>query len=188
MVSLLTQDTTAILIAALISLVALFLRAEVGTRSARRTRQLRQAADMLVLHASALETFLDDRAAPLDLKRLLIDVSDAMANPGVAQKLSEWALSRPFDRPFDSEDSRAIAAALAALRASRPELVESFDTAILTGVAGASLRWPESAASFEVAFPRLAVTPNRDATIAATAARFRPDVPFGVKPALSAMA
>jgi len=95
MVSLLTQDTTAILIAALISLVALFLRAEVGTRSARRTRQLRQAADMLVLQARALETFLDDRAAPLDLKRLLIDVSDAMANPGVAQKILGMGLVPP---------------------------------------------------------------------------------------------
>jgi hypothetical protein len=44
------------------------------------------------------------------------------------------------------------------------------------------LRWPESAALVEYAFPRLLTTPKRDAAIAVTVTRFRSGVPFSVRP------
>jgi hypothetical protein len=83
---------------------------------------------------------------------------------------------------------KAVGAAIADLRSRRPDLVEEFDTAILTAVGGANLRWPESAALFESIFPRIVTTPKRDAAIAVTVTRLRPGALFSIRPAPGAVA
>jgi hypothetical protein len=136
---------------------------------------------MLRQHAATLERFLDDPAAPAELKRLLIGCSDAMADKETAEKFVRWAATRPLNEPVDTEDSRATERALAEMRGHRPDLVDDFATAAFTAVISASLRWPETADSFEKAFPRLVATPRRDVAIACTAISFRTGVPFSIK-------
>ena len=58
-----------------------------------------------------------------------------------------------------------------------------FDTAIIAAVAAASLRWPESAARFEEAFPRMMILPRRHAVIATVVTRLQPGPLFSVRPA-----
>ena len=176
-----------ILVAVIVGSAAWYRRMNASWRSARRTRQLRQAADMLAVHERALAEFLDDPGGPVGLKRLLIEVSDALSDREVVRKISEWASSRPVNEPVAlSEDAAAIEAELVGLRRSHPGLAEKFDSCLLAGVAGASLRWPETAARFDVAFPKLAVASSRDATLAATAAGFRIGIPFRLKPQAAA--
>jgi hypothetical protein len=172
-----------ILAAIIVASGAWYRRMNANSRSTRRTRQLQQAADMLAVHERALAEFLDDPGAPAGLKKLLIEVSDALSDREVVRRVSEWASSRPVNEPAAlSEDAAAIEVELASLRRSHPDLAEKFDNCLLAGVAGACLRWPETAARFEVSFPNLAVTSRRDATIAATAAGFRLGIPFSLKP------
>jgi hypothetical protein len=125
-----------------------------------------------------LERFLDDEAAPSELKHLLIEFSDVMSQPEAVGKLTEWAAGRPFDQPLDTEETRAVGAMVTALRNRNLDLAGRFDAAVITAVAGASLRWPESAALFDCTFPRLVTTPKRDVAIAVTVTRFRPGMPF----------
>jgi|SRR5580700_451722 hypothetical protein len=183
-----SQDLSPILLGAIVAAVAWFVRMQANWQAAKRTRQLAQAAEFLDAHAMALGDFLDDPAAPKRLKRLLIEFSDAMASQDVALKMVEWAIARPLDQQLDTEATRAVENELAPLRGSRADLVDVFDAAILTAVAGATLRWSESAAMFERAFPRLAAARSRDAAIAATATSFRASIPFSVKSPAAAMA
>lgn len=153
-----------------------------------RTRQLALAVECLDKHAAALEQILNDPAAPTDLKKLVIAVSDAMSDRAVVEKLVEWGATRPLDPPTDTESIRAIEAVLAPLRDSRPDLVEYFGIAVVTAVVGASLRWADSAALSELMFPWLMTTPRRDVAIAATATSLRSHGPFSLRPAVAAIA
>lgn len=172
----------------MVAVVAWFFRMQSNWRAAKRTRQLNQAAELLDQHALLLERFLDDRASPSDLKRLLITVSDTMTERDAVRRFAKWASERPLTEPPSNEDTRATEAALTALRGHRPDLADDFTTALLTVVSGALMSWPESAELLEKAFPRLLGTPRRDVAIAVTATRFRPGVPFSMKPPMAVMA
>lgn len=184
----LAQNLSPILVAAFVAAIAWSLRVQSARRAVVRARQLALASEILEKHAVALELILDDPTAPVELKKLAIAVSDAMSDRTVVEKIVEWGSARPLDQPMDTEETRAIDRILAPLRSSRPDLVDSFGTAVVTAVAGASLRWPESAGLFEQVFPRLMTTPGRDVAIAATATSLRPHGPFSVRPAVSAVA
>jgi hypothetical protein len=181
------QYAAPVLIAVIVACAAWYRRMVANWRSTRRTHQLQQAAEMLAVHEHALAEFLDDPGSPVGLKRLLIEVSDALSEREVVRRVSEWASSRPINEPVMlSEEAAVIEAELAKLRGPHPDLAEKFDNCLLAGVAGACFRWPETAASFEVSFPKLATAPRRDATIAATAASFRIGIPFSLKPQVAA--
>lgn len=184
----LTQNLSPVLAALLIATVAWFARTHAGTHACRRLRQLNQAAELLDAHARALERFLDDPAAPDALKRILLSCSDAVADRDALGKLIAWAASRPLEQPADTDETRSASDALACLASHRPDLAEDFATAVMTAVAGASLRWPESAALFDSAFARLVATPRRDVAVAVTAAAFRAGAPFSLRHAAPAAA
>jgi hypothetical protein len=181
------QHASPVVIMMLMAGLGFFVRMQAAEKSRTQVAQLVEAAELLESHARALETFLDDPLPSLDLKRLLLSFSDAMADRGIVAKLTEWAASRPLDQSLDSEETLAVQGALDAVRAERSDLVENFTVAVLTAALGASLRWPESAALFSRAFPRMVTTPQRDIVIAVTGARLRLDVPFSVRPAAEAM-
>lgn len=182
------QDLSPVLGALIIAAVAWYARMNANWRAVKRTRQMEQAAEIMHEQARNLEKFLDDPAAPRELKRLLIEVSDAMGERDVARKIAEWASSRPLDQPVDTDETRAIGEAIDFMGKTRPDLVESFGTAIFTAVVGASLQWPETAAILEQTLPRLVVTPKHNAAIAATATSFRPGLPFSMRPPQESMA
>ena len=181
-------DLLPILVAAFMVAIIWFLRTQNARKSATRLQQLRVASECLDKHATALAQILDDPHAPIDLKRLAISVSDAMGDRIVAQKIAAWVSTRPIDQPLDTEDTRAIDAMLAPLRSSRPDLIEAFSMTVVTAVASASLRWPESTILFEQVFPRLMTTPRRDVAIAATAASLRSNGPFSLRPVAPVLA
>jgi hypothetical protein len=184
----LMQSLTPILAAAIVAAIVWFLR-EQSTRAAMiRTRQLVQASAFLEIHASVLELILDDPDAPIELKKLVISVSDAMSDRNIVEKLAEWASTRALAQPVDTEESRAIDGILTPLWINRPDLAANFAKVVVTAVTGASLRWPESAALFEQVFPRLMITPKCEVAIAATATSMRSLGPFSLRPTASAMA
>jgi hypothetical protein len=172
----------------LVAAVGWYVRKQRSARSEVRLRQLADAEELLRMHATSLERFLDDPDAPRELKGLLIDFSDSMNEPEVVQNLAEWIAARRLDRPIETDEMKAVGAAIAELRSRRPDLVEEFDTAIITAVSGANLRWPESAALFESVFPRIVATQKRDVAIAVTVTRLRPGVLFSIRPTPTAMA
>ena len=184
----LMQSLSPILATAIIAAMAWFLRTQGASKADIRTHQLALAKECLDKHAAALEQILEDPHAPIELKRLTITVSDALSDRTIVAKLAEWGVARPADQPMDTEETRAIDAILVPLRISHPDLVESFGSLVVTAVAGASLRWPESAVLFAQVFPRLMTTPKRDVAIAATATSLWPNGPFSLKPTVPALA
>lgn len=183
-----TYDLSPLLAAALITVIVWFVRDQSRKKNDERVRQLDEAAQLLDRHAEALERFLSASAPPRELKALLINFSDAMADKGVVEKVAAWAASRPFKAPVESQEADELCGLLAKLHTTRPDLSEDFAMAIVTASMGASLRWPKSAALFDQMFPRLATTPKRDVVIAVTATGFRSGVPFSLRPSVDAMA
>jgi hypothetical protein len=186
---LLNQDLSPFLIAIIIAWGAWFFRMRAKHRADDRVRQLLEAAELLKSHADALGRFLDAPApAPdADLKRLLIWFSHAMADRVIVEKLTEWSASRDFAQPMEeTEETIQIQRSLNFLREHHPDLGDDFSTAIFTAASGACLRWPESAALFDRAFSRIATAPKRDLVIAIAAKNFHPEIPFSLRPALTA--
>src|SRR5258708_35453287 len=104
----LVQDLPPVLVMLMASFIAWQTRMHAMARTKWRTRQLNEAADLLELHAKSLERFLDDEAAPDELKKLLVAFSDTMGERETVEKLTEWASARPFQQPADTEEMRAI--------------------------------------------------------------------------------
>lgn len=177
-----------ILVITLLALIAWYVRGRRSSYSGRRTRQLFEAAVHLEQHARTLELFLEHPDAPDDVKRLLLEFSDTMNDRNAVAMLTQWASNRPLGQPIELEEAMAIECELASLRTRNPELADHFATAVITAVAGASLRWAESAELFEYAFPRMLYVPKRDVVVAITATHFSPRVPFSLRPHVTAMA
>lgn len=186
MITRLAQDLTPMLAVALASVVVWHVRTRATARSSQRLRQLREAAEFIEAHVRAMRRFLEHPDATDGLKALLVQCSAMLEDRGAVERLVEWAATRTLDEPLDLDETRAVRGELAQLRARNPDLTDAFDTAIISAVAGASLRWPESAARFEAAFPRLAAAPQRDAAIAVTLTRLQPACLFSVRPAVAA--
>jgi hypothetical protein len=178
----------ALLFILLASVVTWHARTQAAHFTVARTKQLDEAADLLNLHARSLQRFLSDPDAPYELSALLVEFSDVMCEREAVARLSEWAVNRPFEQPMDTEETQALSAIVTDLRARNIDLAERFDAAVITAVAGASLRWPESAALFALTFPRLLFTPKRDVAIAVTVTHLRSGMPFSLKPSVPTMA
>jgi hypothetical protein len=182
------QNLSPVLLGIIVAALVWFMRAQAAGRSRICVRQLDQAAELLLLHNGAMERFLDDQDAPIDLKSRVISFSDAMTDRGMVKTMAHWLSSRPLGRPPKTEEVRSIEDQLTALGVRRPDLVEGFAVAILTAVVGAAMRWPDSAALIEQAFPRLVATPQRDIAVVATASIMRPVLAFARNPTAAAAA
>jgi 2-methylisocitrate lyase-like PEP mutase family enzyme len=147
-----------------------------------RAGQLAGAAVYLEKHASALEAFLNHPTAPAVLKAMLVRFSDVLNQREIVGELMHWAASDPFDHVPDNALLRSLTFAMADLRTQDEALSETFDRAVLAAVAGASLRWPETAALFDDAFPRLVTGSRRDVTIAMTMVHLEPKTSSGLPP------
>lgn len=167
-----------------------YFRARARTESAVRNRQLEEAADLLEIHAQLLNRFLNDKAAPDTLKRVLIDCSDAMSDRDVVLRFTGWMSSRPMTsmRRDALLDDKELLNELSRLKISDPNLADDFSRAILTVAVGSLLRWPESAALFEQIGARMAANPKGDIGLAVTAASFRTESSFGLSGQNHAMA
>jgi hypothetical protein len=184
---LLTQNLSPLLAATIIAIVVWFFRARANDRAEARASQLAEAAKLIQLHAGLLEQFLAHPAPDVELKRLLVLFSDAVADRGIVEKLAEWSASRTFAQPLEETDETIrINKSLALLREHHSELADDFGMIIFSAASGACLRWPESAALFDRAFSRLVATPRRDIVIAVTAKGFRRDMPFSLRPEAAA--
>lgn len=164
-----------------VTTIAWFMRKNRNLRIRRRTRQLTQAATYLELHASTMEVFLDHPDVPEELRRLIIEFSDVMDDRNAVARLTEWASKRPFEQPVDSEEAKALEDKLTTLRNQNPDMADKFAAAVITAIAGASLRWSESAELFECAFPRMVFTHKQDVAVAVTATRLKSRLPFSVR-------
>jgi len=182
------QGFSPVLLGIIVAAVVWFMRVQAASKSRAHVRQLDQAAELLSEHNGATERFLDDPDAPADLKRRVISFSDAMTDRGMARTMAEWACSRPLRRTAKTDDMRSIEDQLTVLGVRRPDLAEDFAVAILAAVVGAALRWPDSAALIEQAFPRLVATPQRDMAVVATAAVMKPALVFAMKPVAAGVA
>jgi len=175
------QNLSPFLMAGIIVGIFWHARMDAHSRAVERMRQLEQATNLLRSHAAALETFLGHPDAPASLKKVLILVSDAMADREVALRMAKWVASRPLGASMENEESQALEFILRKLQQEEPELADLFSMAVMTGVAGASLRWSETAALFDRISPRLVATPRRDVAIAVTASTLRSDALFSLK-------
>jgi hypothetical protein len=151
--------------------------------SRRRIQQLEQARAYLSRHAHYLQIFLNDAAAPNDLKAVLIGFSDAMADEATAAALADYICNH-WDGPTQpSEEGLALLDAVDALRSVRRDLAEAFVQAVGSASAGALLRWPDAARSVELLAARLVADPDREIAVAAEGARMRSGFRFGMRPA-----
>src|ERR1019366_7770013 len=125
-----------IAILAIAAVVAVFLgaRAVQFAKTARRVRQLDDAAELLKRHPDALEQVLADRDAPTDLKVLLLRFSDLMADRDAVNDYAQWLSARPLSSPLDSDEIRAIDETLSRLLETRPDLADAFVSGVLTGL------------------------------------------------------
>lgn len=183
-----SYDLSPYLAVILVSAVLWFLRSRSRERHLARVRQLDEAAELLDQHAEALERFLAAPAAPRELKTLLIEFSDVMADREIVEKTAAWAASRPFRQPVESYEADVLFAHFSSLRESRPDLADDFTLAIVTASMGATLRWPASAMLFDRMYPRIAATPKREVAIAVTATSFRAEMPISMRPPIAAAA
>jgi hypothetical protein len=182
------QDFSPILVGTVVVALVWCVRARAARKSDAATHHLEQAAELLLVHNAAMGRFLDDPDAPSDLKRRMILFSDAMTDRKLVKAMAEWMCSRSLGQSPDTEDVRSIKDHLTAIGGRRPDLVEDFAVGILTSVVGASMRWSDSAAMIEQAFPRLLATPQRDIAVVATASIAKPALAFAMKPMAAAMA
>ena len=164
-----------IAVLAIAAVVAVFVgaRAAQFAKTARRVRQLDDAAELLRRHADALEEVLADPEVPTDLKVLLLRFSDLMADRDAVNEFAQWLSARPLLSAPDSDEIRAADAMLLRLLETRPDLADAFASGVLTALFGALLRWPECAAMLDRVGPSVLAARGRGVGVAVTAMRFR---------------
>jgi hypothetical protein len=152
-----------------------------------RVARLGQAAILLEQHGDQLERFLSDKAAPDDLKAVLISFSDALADRDVAGTLARTPCWRPANAPEVSEETKSLLEAVEQLRSGRPDLADAFFRAIGSGMGGAFLRWNQAVRDVELMAVRTVADPRNEVAAAAEGARLRSGIRFGLR-ASAAMA
>ncbi len=138
---------------------------------------MRRATELLDRHGVALDAFLADRASPQDLKRVLIDLSDAMADRETAKKLFDWIAVPPGRPDNPSPEVAAMVDALYDLRQRHAELFQNFVEAAWCAVVAGALRWSDR----NTLALQAPVTPEREVSVAYTATQLRPGGAFSFK-------
>ncbi len=72
---------------------------------------------------------------------------------------------------------------LRVLAMHRPDLLDAFVEGATTALAGATLRWPETAALVDRLLPRIVGAPRHDVAIAVAATGLQEGAPFSFRPA-----
>ena len=140
----------------------------VRTRIQRRRSQLANAIDLLKRHYADLQAFLDDPAAPTDLKLLLVQVSDATVDRQISHNIARHLIDAP-----EGPEERTLLHALDDLAKDHRDLADLFARSVATGMLAMFLRWPENASLFDQFAARFASDPRKEATFATRIARGR---------------
>ena len=165
-------DASVIAMGAALTAVIWWLRTQSRAESVKRIAQLSDAAELLELHAAALDRFPNDPAAPVELKARLLIVSDALAEREVVKRLVEWEKAQPFGVSVNTPETIDLELALDHLRAIRPDLAQDFVHGVATAALGGLLRWPETAAKcLSKSQPGCIAQPKREAVVAVMAAK-----------------
>lgn len=156
-----------------LSAVALMALGRLRSCTRSRERQLDEAAGLLSAHVDALDRLLVDPAVPKRLKGILMMFSDAIADRDTVCTLAQWLAARPFGEPVSAEGVQEVANLVGDLRGRHPDLADLFSVAVNSGIAGACLRWAETAVLFEQMTSKMAATPRTEMAIAATVRTLR---------------
>lgn len=167
-----------ILTGVLLLVVLWNLRSRKASQFKTDRQHLKQSSGLFQAHAKAIERFLESSSAPISLKRILVNHSDAMSDRKMVQNLAQLIVNSSLS-PENLPDDEEIVIQLRQLEALSPDLFSSFCVAMLTGTFAAVLRWPESAVLFEEISAKIVADPKRDVGMAITVSRIRKsDLPF----------
>jgi hypothetical protein len=137
----------------------------------KRMEQLNRSEELFEYHARLLAAFLDDPMAPARLKQMAIMITDFMADREAVRQFAMWSSKQPVEAPIEDADTIEILCLIEDLRRERPELGRTFSSAIVCGVFGAMLRWPEAACLFDLTGPAVVADGNRQVAAAVRASK-----------------
>lgn len=144
---------------------------EVRMRARRRTGELQAAFGAIERHYETVTEIIEDPALPDALQDTLMAVTVMISdrqqtNLFVTNFLSaDGAKQRKLPSNTTNEIER--------LRSSRPELVEKYGLALMSGIVGAILRWPETARRYAEFSAALAGTGQKEVKIASRVAELK---------------
>lgn len=144
-----------------------------------RMQKYRDAADLLNRHAEALALVLDAPETPDNIKRVLFQCSEGFSDKTVVIELAKWMSGRNIADVGNSAEKSALDEDFAAFKSAQPDLANAFVIAVLCGVMGSVLRFPESAALFNQVGPRIVANPKPDLTLAVMAAKMQSALGLG---------
>jgi len=157
-----------------ICLVAALLRQGSAKRHATRISQLQKSAELFRYHTKNLELFLDAPSAPRALKVMLLRFTEVMADRDATVYFARWMSKQPLE-PVVSPDAEMqdLLQLVENLQQSDPNLAGALSSALVCGVFGAMLRWPESAQYFDLTVSNILATGRREVTAAIYASKMR---------------
>ncbi|MDP4027174.1 hypothetical protein Q8W71_31850 [Methylobacterium sp. NEAU 140] len=149
--------------------VALFVNKRQREAHARREAEMREAVDLLAVHAKTL-AILDDDAMPASLAAFALEVSDLLHDfdqrPVVLAatriKREEYLRSPRLSTGLGPETER-LQANLETLLATRPDLATAYVQSIVAGILSFERRFPECAGAFGLDVAKLIASPVNEA-------------------------
>ena len=135
-------------------------------RLARRARDLELAYNLLCEHEAALRVFVNDIDAPEGLRRVVLDVADALDREAKVRSLADQLIHGARI----AQNGNSIELELDALAHTRPDLRDAFVQAVATGFVASLLRFESTAGLFHRAAASLAAHPKSANSIAVAGA------------------
>lgn len=165
-------------LAALLGLAAWRRREAAAHR--RRMARLNRAAALLERHADALGTVLAGEAVPEALKSVLVRFSESLGSEALVLELAQWLARRDaLAEGEENEDASGVREDIRALARRDPDMADAYEVATFSGLAGAMLRWPATAALFSDAFSEAATAGRLDPRVALAAIRLKASAGLG---------
>lgn len=147
------------------------------SRASRKRREAREAtanyttaAEALATHYDAMERLVADPATPPEAIQSLLSLSEISAEEKYAIQLAERLCS---PEKHAGSKSAEFSKQMAELEATRPDLVDCFDTALANGIAALFLRWPSTSVLMPKFAARLKSRRAEAAIVHATAVQLR---------------
>lgn len=178
------MESTALIAAVAVAIMLFFGALLADARRMRGIHEeatLRAATSALREHYDALRR-LDDHAMPSELIDLALSMSklvnDRRAVDIVVDALRTVSVANDAD-----EDEARVAALFRDLARNRPDLAQSFVTAVVTAMAAAVCRWPHSAVTFNPAMIEVVKEPAEETMRVVRFARNKPGSGLNLIPA-----
>lgn len=154
---------------AVVSLLFIYcIGVDMRIRANSRLSDVSHATKLLSEHYNALEKFVDDAAAPEELKDVLLQFSDAAADKEVALYVArEYAMGSSNSK----KDDNSSVVALEELHHHRPDLEQLFIRSVGTGMLAMYYRWPETAKYRDSMMQRIASGRTSEVSFAARSAK-----------------